>query len=95
MRAIITSFNRDLGNYQARTDNNIAVSFRIRDGEHIDLNEYIEIDLPNVVALQSVVRVSDGRAIAVRLGANDIHDLELPTGHATNRSPSAERLVRP
>jgi hypothetical protein len=92
MRAIITSFNRGLGNYQARTDNDIALSFSIRDGQHLGLNEYIEVDLPNLVTLQSVVRVADGRIIAVKLGAHDIHDLTLRSGHGTSRFPSPERL---
>lgn len=93
MRAIITSFNRGLGNYQARTDNDIALSFSICDGQHLKLNEHIEVDLPHLVALQSVVRVSDGRTVAIKLGARDIHDLRLPSGHGTSRSPSASRLA--
>ena len=93
MRAVITSFNRGIGNYQARTDNDIALSFSIRDGQHLRLNEHIDVDRPNLVALQSVVRVADGRSVAIKLGVHDIHDLRLPSGHGTNRSPSPARLT--
>lgn len=93
MRAIITSFNRGIGNYKACTDNDIALSFSIRDGQHLALHEHVEVDLPNLVALQSIVRVSDGRSVSIKLGAHDIHDLRLPSGHGTNRSPSPARLA--
>ena len=93
MRAVVTSFNREIGNYQARTDNDIALSFSICDGQHLRLSEYIEVDLPNVVALQSVVRVLDGRTVAIKLGAQDIHDLGSRSGHGINRPPSPERLA--
>jgi hypothetical protein len=93
MRAVINSFNLGIGNYQATTENDIALSFSIRDGQHLKLSEIIEVDLPNLVALQSVVRVSDGRTVAIRIGAHDLHDLRLPSSHGTNRSPSASRLA--
>jgi hypothetical protein len=93
MRAVITSLNRETGNYQARTDNEIALAFGVRDGQHFDLNEYIEVDLPNLIAVQSVIRVSSGHAVAVELHTNDIHDLRLRSGHGTNRFPSPERLA--
>jgi hypothetical protein len=93
MRATITKYNRGLGVYQARTDNDIALSFSIRDGQHFELNEQIEIDLQNLVARQSVVGVSDGRTVAITLGASDLHDLRRPSGHGTSRSPSADRLA--
>ena len=93
MRAVITSFNRGIGNYQARTESDIAISFAIVDGQHLHLNEYLEVDLLNLVTLQSVVRIADGHTVAIKLGAHDIHDLQLPSCHGTDRSPSSERLA--
>ena len=93
MRAQIISFNRSINNYQARTENNIALSFSILGGEHLKLNEVLEVDLPNLVAHQHVTRVSDGKAIRVKIGANDLHDLNLPAAHGTSRSPSKDRLA--
>ena len=93
MRATVTLFNRATNNYQARTENDIGVSFSIVDGQHLKLGELLEVDLPNLVAVQSVVRVADGKTIAVKLGAHDLHDLNLPSGHGTTRSPSPERLA--
>jgi len=93
MRAVVTSFNRGIGNYQARTENDIAIAFSILDGQHLRLNEQVEVDLPNLVALQSLVRIADGRSIAIKLGAHDIHDLRLRSGHGTNRTPTSDRLA--
>lgn len=92
MRAIITSFNRSIGNCQARTDNDIAVAFSITDGTTFRLNEEVEIDLPNVVRLRSLTRLSDGKTVRIRLHEFDLHDLRLPSGHGTSRTPSPERL---
>jgi len=93
MRAVISAFNQSLNNYQATTENNIALSFGILGGEHLKLNEVLEGDLPNLVAIQQVTRVSDGKAIQIKMGAHDLHDLNLPMRHGTSRSPSSERLA--
>lgn len=93
MRATVTSFNLAINNYQARTENDIAISFSIVDGQRLKLSELLDVDLPNLVVLQSVVRVADRKTIAVKLGAHDLHDLNLPSGHGTTRSPSSERLA--
>jgi len=92
MRAVITSFNRSIGNCQARTQNDIAISFAVVDGTALKLNEEIEVDLPTVVQLQSFVRVSDGKLVRIRIREIDLHDLNLPSGHGTSRTPSTERL---
>ena len=92
MRAVVTSFNRSLNNWQVRTESDIAVSFSIEDGSTLRLNEELEVDLPRVVELQEMVRVTTGQILRVRLRAHDLHDLRLPSGHGTNRQPSAERL---
>ena len=92
MRAIVSSFNLSLNNWQARTDNDIAVSFSILDGTRLKLNEELEVDLPTLLATQSLVRKSTGASVAVRLREYDLHDLRLPSGHGTSRTPTAARL---
>ena len=93
MRAIVIRFNRGIGNCQARTDNDIAIAFAIRDGTVLKLGDVLEVDLQGVVARQRLLRASDGKVIAGKLGAQDLHDLRLPSGHGTDRSPSPERLA--
>ena len=92
MRAIISSFNLSLGNWQARTDNDIAISFSIPDGTRLKLNEELEVDLPTLLSTQSIIRKSNGATVAVRLRDNDLHDLRLHSGHGTSRMPSPVRL---
>lgn len=93
MRAQVSAFNRSLNNYQAKTENNIALSFGIVGGEHLKLNEVLVVDLPSLVAMQRLIRVSDGKTIQIKMGAHDLHDLNLPMSHGTSRSPNAKRLA--
>ena len=92
MRAIVSAFNLSLNSWQARTDNDIAIAFSILDGTRLKLNEELEVELPTLLATQTLVRKTTGAAIAVRLRENDLHDLRLPSRHGTSRSPSAARL---
>ena len=93
MQARVIAFNRSLNSYQAKTDNNISLSFGILGAEHLKLNDVLEVDLPNLVATQRVTRVSDGKTVQIKMGAHDLHDLNLPMRHGTSRSPSNERLA--
>lgn len=92
MRAAISSFNLSLNNWQARTDNDIALSFAVTDGTRLRINEEVEVNLATVLATQMLVRKSTGQLVAIRLRDNDIHDLRMPSGHGTSRTPSGERL---
>lgn len=94
MRANISAFNRSLNNYQARTENDIALSFSVLDGEHLKLNEELEVDLLTLVATQQVTRLADGKVIRVKIGAHDLHDLKLPSvRHGDSRTPTPARLA--
>jgi hypothetical protein len=93
MRAQISSFNRSLNNYQAKTENNIALSFSVLGGGHLRLNELLEVDLLQVIDTQQLTRISDGKVIQIKIGAHDLHDLNVPIAHGTSRSPSKERLA--
>jgi len=93
MRAQVNKFNRSLNNYQARTDNNIALSFSVVGGERLKLNDLLEVDLPQLTMSQQLTRVSDGKVIHIKIGVHDLHDLNLTMAHGTSRSPSKERLA--
>lgn len=92
MRAVISSFNRSINIYQARTDNEIGISFAIEDGTTLRLNEVLEVDLPKLLQTQSVRVALTGQVVRVRLRDIDIHDLRLPSGHGSSRTPGHERM---
>ena len=92
VRAVITSFNLALGNYQARTDNEIAIAFSITDGTRFKLNDELEVNLQSLVRSQEVVCRNTGQVVRVKLRDIDLHDLRLPSGHGTSRVPSESRL---
>lgn len=92
VRAVITSFNLALGNYQARTDNEIGIAFSITDGTSLKLNDELDVHLQSLVQSQEVVCKRTGQVVAVRLRDIDLHDLRLPSGHGTSRVPSDSRL---
>jgi hypothetical protein len=92
MKAKIISFNRAINHYEATTDNDIALSFSVLGDDHLKLNEILEIDLPRVVAIQQLIRISDGNIIQIKIGEHDLHDLKLPMAHGKSRIPSRERL---
>jgi hypothetical protein len=93
VRAVVSSFNSALNNYNARTANDIALSFSVLDGKHLVLNESIEVDLNNVVSLQQVTRASNGECLAIKIGVHDLHDLRLTMQHGVPRTPSKDRLA--
>ena len=92
MRAVVTSFNLSVGNYQARTDNEIAIAFSITDGTRLKLNDELEVNLQSLVQTQKLVCKRTGQIVEVRLRDIDLHDLRLPSGHGTSRVPSESRL---
>ena len=92
VRAVVTSFNHSINNYQARTDNEIGISFALDDETTLRLNEVLEVDLPTLLQTQSVRVARTGQVVRVRLWDIDIHDLRLPSGHGSSRTPSHERM---
>lgn len=91
MKAIVQARNAQ-GRYSAKTDNNILLVFRVGGGERLAIGEVIEVDLPNVLASQQIVRLNSDRTVRIVLGPNDIHDLDLPADHGASRMPSPERM---
>lgn len=92
MRAVISSLNLALGSYQARTDNDIAIAFSIRDGTRLKLNDELDVNLRDLLHSQELVLKRTGQVVAVKLRDIDLHDLRLPSGHGTSRVPSESRL---
>ena len=66
--------------------------FKVTGTETLEVGEVIEVDLPNVLASQQILRVRSNRTLRIRLGPSDIHDLDLPANHGTTRMPSPERM---
>ena len=94
MKATIVQI-RGVGGYQAETDNDIAIAFDIRDGDILALGDAIDVDLPNVVARKTIVRLRDGKMLRIELRDDDMHDMRLPLRHGASRRPTAARLNEP
>jgi len=82
------------GSYSARTENNILLVFTVDGAESLKLGDTIEVDLPNLLSSQQVLRSRDCRTIHIRIKEHDIHDLDLRVKHGTSRIPSPERMRR-
>jgi len=93
MKAIVQA--RDAhGCYSARTENDILLVFVVEGKDTLKLGDDIEVDLPNLLSSQQVVRSSDHCVIRIRINEMNIQDLDLPGKHGASRTPSAERLRR-
>lgn len=92
MRAKIVSFNELLKNYQAVTQNHIAVAFSLAEPGELALNEEIDLDLPNLVNVKQIVRLKDNSVVKIKIQSDNLHDLTIPMRHGTRRTPSKERL---
>jgi hypothetical protein len=78
MKAIVKSRNAH-GSYSAQTENQILLVFVVDGKEILKVGEEIEVDLPNLLSAQQIVRSSDGRIMRIRINAMNIHDLDVPT----------------
>jgi hypothetical protein len=93
MKAIVQACNAH-GSFSARTANGILLVFVVVGKETLKLGDELEVDLPNLLSAQQVVRSSDNRVMRIRINEMNIHDLELPGKPAASRTPSPERLRR-
>jgi hypothetical protein len=89
MKAIVQARNPH-GSFSARTENGILLVFVVEGKETLKLGDELEVDLPNLLSAQQVVRSSDHRVMRIRINEMNIHDLEQPAA----RTPSRERLGR-
>jgi len=81
-----------LGSYSAETENAIGVTFRVTEGDALELGDRVEIDLPRVATAKTILRLSDGAVLKIELGEDDLHDLRLPIRHGARRQPSVARM---
>ncbi len=93
MKAIVHARNAH-GSYSARTGNGILLVFVVEGKEALKLGEDIEVDLPNLLSSQQVIRSSDNCVMRIRINEMNIHDLDQPGKDGASRTPSAERLRR-
>jgi hypothetical protein len=82
------------GSYSARTENGILLVFVVEGRETLKLGDDIEVDLPNLLSSQEVVRSRDKCVLRVRINEMGIHDLDEPGEREADRTPSADRLRR-
>jgi hypothetical protein len=92
MEAVIVLTNAALRLCEARTDNKILVVFRLPEGVGLtpgDRLEFHDFRLGRVEAR----KLDTDEQFEVVLEAQNLHDLLLPGGHGTSRTPSTERLT--
>jgi len=65
VKATIQARHAD-GNNSARTENNILLVFAVDGAESFKLGDTIEVDLPNLLSSQQVLRSRDKRNIRIR-----------------------------
>ena len=93
MKAIVQARNAH-GSFSARTENGILLVFVVEGKETLKLGDELEVDLPNLLSAQQVVRSRDQRVMRIRINEMNIHDLDSPGKDAAARTPSRERLRR-
>jgi hypothetical protein len=83
------------GSCEARTENALLIVFsapaegELRPGDALEFSQLV-LDGEVIVA-----NLSHNYTFAARLVSNNIHDLRLPAGHGTSRTPSEARLRGP
>ena len=94
MKAIVQA--RDAhGCYSARTQNDILLVFTVEGMETLKPGDEIEVNLPNLLFSQQVVRSSDHCVIRIRINEMNIQDLDDASGGSgALRTPGPERLRR-
>jgi hypothetical protein len=93
MKAIVQARNAH-GNFSARTENGILLVFVVEGKETLKVGDELEVDLPNLLSAQQVIRSRDNRVLRIRINEMNIHDLDLPAKHGASRTPSRDRLRR-
>jgi hypothetical protein len=93
MKAIVKARNAH-GSYSARTVNDILLVFVAPGKEILKVGDEFEVDLPNLLSAQRIVRSSDQLVMHIRINEMNIHDLDLLEGREGLRTPSQERLRR-
>jgi len=77
---------------EACADNAILFVFPVPPGADLRLGHVIDLDPLIFNRPQTARNLSTQQPFELVLKDNNVHDLRLPSGHGTNRLPSAERL---
>jgi len=92
MLVTVQSIRAEGTSCEARSENDILFVFPIPSGSTLRLGQVIELD-PLALNQEQVARnLTTKQQLNVLLKDNNVHDLRLPSGHGTNRTPSTERL---
>jgi len=84
---------RAAGSCEALSANDILFVFAVPAGPTIRLGDEVALDPFVRNRPQTVRNVSTGGEFSLVLKDNDIHDIRLPAGHGTSRTPSEARLL--
>ena len=76
----------------ARSENDILFVFPVPSGGALRLGHVIELDPLSLNEPQVARNLTTQQQFNIVLKDNNVHDLRLPSGHGTNRTPSRERL---
>jgi len=77
---------------EARSENDILFVFSIPSGCTFRLGHVVELDPLSLNMPQVARNLTTQQELCITLKDNDVHDLLLPSGHGTTRTPSLERL---
>lgn len=83
-----------LGNCEARTENDLLVVFSLPRAAALRVGDVLEFAALGLDRDVSVRNVTQDSRFTVHIAANNVHDLDLPIAHGTNRTPSEERIRR-
>jgi len=77
---------------EARSENDILFVFSIPSGSSLRLGHVVELDPLTLNVPQIARNLTTQKDMEISLNDNNVHDLRLPSGHGTTRTPSVERL---
>lgn len=92
MRATVISLSH-LRTCSARTDNQILFVFELPTDVIVLLSDELSIANPSLSGVLRIMNVTRGTLFDANIKPNDVHDLRLPSGHGTSRTPSMTRLL--
>ena len=91
MRATVVSVTRERS-CSARTDNQILFVFALPTGVAVHVSDELEIINPSLGGVLRIVNRTRDTTFDATIKSDDVHDLMLPIGHGTFRTPSMKRL---
>ena len=92
MLVIVQALAAEGRSCSARSENDILFVFPVPSGSTLRLGHVIELDPLSLNEPQVARNITTQQQINVLLEDKNIHDLLLPSGHGTSRTPSRERL---